>query len=41
MVGTGCLVGRSLIMMNRDPRMMRQELERIREWAIERFGGGD
>jgi hypothetical protein len=27
-------------MTNHDPRMMRQELERIREWAIEQLAAG-
>ncbi|MGA9561649.1 MAG: hypothetical protein WBR32_11465 [Pseudolabrys sp.] len=31
---------RSLIMTNHDPRMMRQELERVREWAIEQLAAG-
>ena len=33
-------VGRSLLMTNHDPRMMRQELERVREWAIEQLSEG-
>jgi uncharacterized protein (DUF2249 family) len=32
---------RSLIMTNHDPRMMRQELEQVREWAIEQLAAGD
>jgi hypothetical protein len=31
---------RSLVMTNHDPRMMRQELEQIREWAIEMLAAG-
>jgi hypothetical protein len=31
---------RSLPMTNHDPRMMRQELERVREWAIEQLAEG-
>ena len=27
-------------MRNHDPRMMRQELERVREWAIEQLAAG-
>ena len=27
-------------MTNHDPRMMRQELERVREWAIEQLAAG-
>ena len=34
------MVGRSLIMTNHDPRMMRQELEQVREWAIEQLAAG-
>jgi hypothetical protein len=34
------VVERSLLMTNHDPRMMRQELERIREWSIERLAAG-
>jgi hypothetical protein len=34
------MVDRSLVMTNHDPRMMRQELEQIREWAIEMLAAG-
>jgi hypothetical protein len=34
------MVDRSLAMTNHDPRMMRQELEQIREWAIEMLAAG-
>ena len=34
------MVERSLPMKNHDPRIMRQELERIREWAIEQLAEG-
>jgi hypothetical protein len=34
------MVDRSLIMTNHDPRMMRQELEQVREWAIEQLAAG-
>lgn len=33
-------MGRILLMTNHDPRMMRQELERVREWAIEQLSEG-
>ncbi len=29
------------MMMNHDPRMMREELERVREWAIEQLAAGN
>ena len=34
------MVDRSFIMTNHDPRMMRQELEQVREWAIEQLAAG-
>jgi hypothetical protein len=34
------LLERSLTMRNHDPRMMRDELERVREWAIEQLAEG-
>ena len=34
------MLDRSLIMTNHDPRLMRQELEQIREWAIEQLAAG-
>ena len=40
MAGTTASVERPLLMTNHDPRMMRQELERVREWAIEQLAEG-
>src|SRR4029077_3663321 len=48
LIKSTCLNGRNWLpwwnvdyeMANHDPRMMRQELERIREWAIEQLAEG-
>jgi hypothetical protein len=34
------LMERSVLMTNHDPRTMRQELERVRVWAIEQLAEG-